>query len=33
MMGLNFDDNPLQDPTFLLIFLFDFPWYKKNTQN
>ena len=33
MVGPNFSDKPLLEPTFLLVFLFDFPWYKKNTQN
>ena len=33
MVGRKFGDNPLQEPAFLLVFLFDFPWYKKNTQN
>ena len=27
--GTEFCDNPLLEPTFLLVFLFDFPWYKK----
>ena len=33
MVGANFGENPLLKLVFLLVFIFDFSWYKKNTQN
>ena len=33
MVGANFGENPLLKLAFLLVFIFDFSWYKKNTQN
>ena len=33
IVGANFAGSPLLEPNILLVFLFYFPWYKKNAQN
>ena len=33
MVGANFGENLLLKLAFLLVFIFDFSWYKKNTHS